>query len=463
MVGRQRGKLEMRRVFLSSFGVIVVLFGGSVLAGTWRSNRSHVEVLHTWQNAFSSVELVSRIGRDFERERRLIDLHIFEQDVRKMQSIEQRFDVVQYDLDRSVRTYRSLAMPPDEQAVWRDLESDHGVVGVAVAAAFDLSRVNRDAEARQRLQLVEDRFTRIDGDVERLVDLNRATAAAVLAKSNRSLRSSTVLSATLALTGILVTLVIVIVASRLVHRREDVMVNETLQLEAQNRELDAFAARVAHDLRGPLTTLNMAGARLADPNVDVVSTGAFIRRASARMEALIRDLLALSQVEKLSRDATCDPAASVATVREEVAARVEAAGGALHTDVEPARVSCNEGLLLQVLSNLSDNALKYARPEVKPALDIRGRRSHGIYELRIADNGMGMSPDEARQAFTPFYRAMRSPTAPGTGLGLSIVKRVAEASGGTVDVESTLGLGTTFVVRLRLVDGELQTRSASKS
>ncbi|MCU1276899.1 MAG: integral rane sensor signal transduction histidine kinase, partial [bacterium] len=156
------------------------------------------------------------------------------------------------------------------------------------------------------------------------------------------------------------------------------------------------------------------------------------------------------QVENQSRGAVCDPATAAAAVREEQAGRVAAAQATLRVDVEPALVRAGEGLLIDVLSNLADNATKYARPEVAPEIEIVGRVCDRIYELSVADNGMGMSPDEARQAFTPFYRAMRASNTPGTGLGLSIVKRVAEANGGSVTLRSTLGRGTTLVLRLQL-------------
>ena len=137
-------------------------------------------------------------------------------------------------------------------------------------------------------------------------------------------------------------------------------------------------------------------------------------------------------------------------VREEQAARAEGAPPVVRVDVEPARVCANDGLLAEALINLTDNAAKYARPGVPPEITIRGRIVDGNYELAVADNGMGMSPEEAQQAFTPFYRAKRAAKAPGTGLGLSIVKRVADVSGGSVVVDSTLGQGSTFVLRLRI-------------
>jgi signal transduction histidine kinase len=183
---------------------------------------------------------------------------------------------------------------------------------------------------------------------------------------------------------------------------------------------------------------------------------AIIERSVGRMQRLIHDLLSLSRVEAQSRGAVCDPAGVAAQVRDEQAARAETAQATLRIDVEPARVHADEGLLVEALTNLTDNATKYARPGVPAAIVIRGRARDDSYELAVADNGMGMSPEEVRQAFTPFYRAKRAPKTPGTGLGLSIVKRVAEASGGSVAVESTLGQGSTFVLRLRIArDGDV--------
>ena len=68
----------------------------------------------------------------------------------------------------------------------------------------------------------------------------------------------------------------------------------------------------------------------------------------------------------------------------------------------------------------------------------------------MRDNGVGMSPEDARRVFEPFFRAQRVQERPGTGLGLSIVKRVIEGSGGAVTVDSRLGEGTTFRAKLPL-------------
>lgn len=121
--------------------------------------------------------------------------------------------------------------------------------------------------------------------------------------------------------------------------------------------------------------------------------------------------------------------------------RVEAASGI---------VLCREGLLRQVLWNLGENAMKYRRSGVRLEVEIRGRTANHTYELTVSDNGTGMSKSVAGHAFDAFFRGEQIQPTPGSGLGLSIVKRVVEASGGSVSVESIIGVGTTFKVHLPL-------------
>ena len=111
---------------------------------------------------------------------------------------------------------------------------------------------------------------------------------------------------------------------------------------------------------------------------------------------------------------------------------------------------CGAGLLRQVLWNLAENGLKYRRRDVAAELEIEGHATEKSYDLRVSDNGIGMSLDEASHIFDPFYRAPRVREVPGTGLGLSIVKRIVHASGGTVAVSSKLGEGSTFIVNFPL-------------
>jgi len=104
-----------------------------------------------------------------------------------------------------------------------------------------------------------------------------------------------------------------------------------------------------------------------------------------------------------------------------------------------------------VLWNLGENAIKYRRPDVAPELSIVGRTDATRYAISVSDNGVGMTSEDARHAFEPFYRSDRTSSVPGTGLGLAIVRRIIEASGGSVSLSSEPGSGTTFVIMLALV------------
>jgi signal transduction histidine kinase len=235
-----------------------------------------------------------------------------------------------------------------------------------------------------------------------------------------------------------------------VKARNDETWQMTTRLAEQNRELDAFAGRVAHDLRGPLTTVTLAAGRLAERSPDESSTNAILRRGVNRMEQLIRDLLTLSRVDGQSETAAADPALVAAQVADDLGEPLAEAGGTLDMAVDPSSVHCSDGLLRDVLWNLVENAIKY-RGEEAPAIRVEGHRVGAEYELRVRDNGIGMSADEARHAFDAFYRGLRAPReVTGTGLGLSIVKRIVDVCGGRISVESKVDHGTTFIVELPL-------------
>jgi signal transduction histidine kinase len=220
-------------------------------------------------------------------------------------------------------------------------------------------------------------------------------------------------------------------------------------LEERNRDLDAFAGRVAHDLRGPLTTISLTASRLSE-RAQEEGTSAVLKRGVRQMEHLIQDLLTLSSIDAQLPSTVCETAQVASSVAEELKPQVKSAAGLIHVEVEPATVHCSPGLLRQVLWNLGENAIKYRRPDVQLEIEIQGRAKGRVYEFIVSDNGSGMPLQEARRAFEPFFRGEHGRSMPGTGLGLSIVKRVIEASGGSVSIDSEPGRGTTFDINLPL-------------
>ena len=217
------------------------------------------------------------------------------------------------------------------------------------------------------------------------------------------------------------------------------------------RERPHVTRVVAHELRNPLTAilghadLLLEGAPLTPAQRDHVDV---IESASERMLTLIQGLLAQST------DAE-DPPARFDLTRL-VTASIEAfepaaSASALAIDAVvagPIEVDGDEFRLRQVIDNIISNAIKYSDRgtlRVVAAVD-----EDGWGAVTVADEGIGMSPDDVERVFTPYFRAQAAQEGgvPGTGLGMGIAREIVESHGGSITVESALGHGTTVTVRL---------------
>jgi signal transduction histidine kinase len=437
-----------KRALRIAFGaVILVLVSGQVLRYfTVRAVDRDVDEL--FSNALSSVRLLWRISEDLQRWRILIDRHILETDPHTMEALDVDIADASEAFDNLGSEYEVLTTYPGERATWNRLKRDVAVAERGVAPVLADSRKNLDIRARDEMEALEPRFAQIEGDIDSLVEINRQAGARFAANVSREQRTNLISLTSLTLLATLACLVIAWVVIPLVGRRQQEIENHALEMEARNRELDAFAGRVAHDLRGPLTAIGLSASRLSErlPRDGATS---ILQRGVRRMENVIEDLLMLSRI-----DAQVPGLASAEEVAHSVEVELEPlvheTGGTLIVEVAPARVCCNQGLLYQVLWNLGENARKYRRADVALLVSLSGRVRGRSYEFCVRDNGSGMGPEVARRAFEPFFRGPQRSEMPGTGLGLSIVKRVVEASGGVLSLESEPGQGTTICFTLPL-------------
>lgn len=440
-----------RALLFTAFIVIAGVFVAADYTVVYRLRATERETHTIVQNMLTSVELVSRMGKDVARERRFTDAHLLAGNADAKSAIEQQIDAVQSDFLAAANAYEPLANLPGEQTAWLQLKSDVQSFKGPVADLLALSRKNENLAARERLHTLQPQFDGISETVDDLIQINREAAerqvALVLALQRSATRFQTILSPI----GTAVTIVVGWWAVWLIGQREDQLVEKSEMLEVQNRELDAFAGRVAHDLRNPLGNARLATAQLIREAPAATATLGILRRNVDRMNVLIEELLALSQAGTAS-NGVCDPAEAAKEVLTEFSERVKPEIGIMRVDLASSTVRCSNGLLRQALWNLVDNAVKYRRPDVALRLELNGRVQQQQYELRLSDNGGGMTQDECEKAFQPFYRALRNQGVPGTGLGLSIVKRVAEASGGSVSVHSDVGRGTTFTISLPVAE-----------
>lgn len=436
-------------LLFAPFVVIAALFatGNEIAVRRVAASRKESETLV--KAMLASVQLATRMSHDVDLIRLQVDAHIFEKGPLEMERAERQIAAAREDLARASRAYDPIATSPGERVRWQDLQSEVAGLEAPLVQTLALSSANRDTEARETLGMLDERFSDIDADAAALIAINRAGAEDTLARVDALQRSSTARTRLLGLFGIVLSLGIGALTSNLLRRRQLRIEGYAAALEERNRDLDAFAGRVAHDSRGPLGTLTLAVSQVARRVPSETAVIAVLRRTVSRMDGILAGLLALSRSEPRP-DAVCDPAEAAAGLKEDLALGSQEQAVDLRVAVEPARVRCFEPLLRQVLFNLADNAIKYRRTGVVASVEIEGHALDDAYELSVRDNGVGMSPEDARRAFEPFFRAQRVRERPGTGLGLSIVKRVIEGSGGAVTVDSRLGEGTTFRAKLPL-------------
>jgi signal transduction histidine kinase len=438
-------------LLLSPYLVLAMLFAATELLATHRVSQLRAGVEDIQQDQLTDIDLASRMRSDMEDIQLLATRHIFEKDSSAMKSLDARIARAEADYAKAAAEYESLPMQPGEEALWRAQTSVVAEIRERLGAVLALSHDNHDAAFRHFAELQGD-FDRANGALRAITDFNRRSARDAVASASALERSATVSLQALALGGVVLLVALGVAMTRVLQQRNAQLHEYAEKLQAINQELDAFAGRVAHDLRGPLTTASLATSRLSKPPPapDQLKTFDALQRSLVRMGGIIQDLLAISRLEVSGSVSVCNPAAAAAQLREELASRAEQCDATLVVDVQAAKVRCKEGLLAQVIWNLTDNALKYRRAEVRPRIEVCGRAAADVYELLVRDNGVGIPRDVATKVFEPLYRADSGKMAPGTGLGLSIVKRVVEASGGTISVSSELGRGSMFVARLPL-------------
>jgi two-component system CheB/CheR fusion protein len=225
----------------------------------------------------------------------------------------------------------------------------------------------------------------------------------------------------------------------------------TAQLSHSRAEMEAFTYTVAHDLRAPLRAMHgLSQLVLQDYDGKTLDDAGKqnLRRimdASRRMDALIQDLLAFSQLAR--EEVHLEPiplTGSVESVLRELASEIEHAGAEVTVQGPLPTVQAHRTILSQVLSNLVSNALKFAAPGVKPKVRIRSETQGGRHLLWVEDNGIGIAPELHARIFKVFERLHKTEQYPGTGIGLAIAARGMERMGGKIGVESELGQGSRF-------------------
>jgi light-regulated signal transduction histidine kinase (bacteriophytochrome) len=241
-------------------------------------------------------------------------------------------------------------------------------------------------------------------------------------------------------------------ADRYATDLEEAVAARTTELARSNRELEAFASVVAHDLRSPLLTISGYCQILQDEHgqgniADANEYLGYIVDGVARMNRLIGDLLDYARVGR--SDEPFEPVA-LDVVLTQVLANLEAVirQSQAHVHVGPLPVVLGDQTqLVQLFQNLIVNAIKFHR-DADPVVEIAATREESLWQFSVADNGIGIRPEHFEQIFQVFHR-LHGKEYPGTGIGLALCKKIVERHGGRIWLESQPGQGTTFFFTLR--------------
>jgi two-component system, OmpR family, sensor histidine kinase SenX3 len=216
-----------------------------------------------------------------------------------------------------------------------------------------------------------------------------------------------------------------------------------------------FVANVSHELKTPVGALALLAETLLEASDDPEASRRFaerIQHESLRLGRLVKELLELSRLQGAEPLPAPLPV-TVDRIVNEVVDRTRTAAAAKNIDLHFAGerglvVYGNEGQLVTAVANLVENAIAYSPEETKVTIDSRVNGE--MVDIAVIDQGIGIAAKDLDRIFERFYRAdlARSRETGGTGLGLAIVKHIAVNHAGRVDVESTYGQGSTFILRL---------------
>ena len=218
-----------------------------------------------------------------------------------------------------------------------------------------------------------------------------------------------------------------------------------------------FVANASHELKTPIAAIRAITETLLDDRaIDLDTTQHFIKRLHAqslRVADLIQDLMTISRLESsqgISDYSKVDLRALINRAVEVAKIPAGEKNQIIETKLtdEEFFLFADSHYLSQLLDNLLDNAVKYTQDSGLISIILECDRRW--VTLKVCDNGLGMSSDQQQRIFERFYRVdkARSQSLGGTGLGLSIVKNIAEKHGGSIEVTSKIGAGSTFTLRL---------------
>jgi len=223
------------------------------------------------------------------------------------------------------------------------------------------------------------------------------------------------------------------------------------RLRFSQKEIGQFAYLAAHDMRAPLRGIHQYSSMLAQGNgaeadEERARQAEKLQEQVGRLEQLLDGLQQFSRIEQNNDEE--EPVALGPLLNELIEAESLRERAAINIQSPLPVLHGKRQLLQRLFAQLLDNAVKFQHETRPLAIDIAAERQNRFWTITMADNGIGLDPQQEERVFQMFQRLHDEEDVPGIGMGLALVRLITEKHGGTVEVNGEAGAGAQFVVRL---------------
>ena len=246
---------------------------------------------------------------------------------------------------------------------------------------------------------------------------------------------------------------------RLFHVVNTLAAGLNAQLSKKNQEkefLKDTISDISHQLKTPLAALNIYNGLMQDGTenmADIQTFAALSEKELDRMEMLVQNLLKITKLD-VGSIVFERHMESVSEMMEESREHFryrakQEQKHLIYSGDEDVRLLCDRSWLMEAIDNLVKNALDHTKEE--DTVSVTWQQFSSVVQIRVMDNGSGIHPEDLYHIFKRFYRSRFSKDTQGLGLGLPLAKAIIEAHGGTIEVDSTLGQGTSFTINFIII------------
>lgn len=443
-----------RRTLVFGLALIAVVFAMQAVIDRYLTQAADFRARRMEESSVLSVELLGRIVHDIDERRILIGYHIIETNPQTMAQVERQIDGNGRDYREARSSYIRRIARTNQLSLWRTADAQLTSLERAEAAVLELSRKNENERAQSALRDLHSRYEDLEGVLQRLIELNRQGALDSMGRVQGLQAETNRVIWAVAIAGVVALAVLGVWLLQRISTYERSLADYSAELEQRNRDLDAFAGRVAHDLKNALARTASSPWLLRQGPHDSARVLGVADKLETSTRSIVSMLDALLAFSRGSQTVDAEEIASLRLVLngvvEEVTPLASKLDAKLDIDSIPdVSLRCSAGLLHIVLANVVGNALKYLQSRQQRRVSVSAHVDGESCRIVVSDTGPGIPADALEKIFQPFYR-VKGTRAEGTGIGLATVRRIVDARGGRIGVESRPDSGSTFSIWLPL-------------